>query len=62
MTTTQSTTQTTAQLIQPIDPNTLAQNGDSPTALILASGVFIYLSLKALTHLIQAMSNAVPKP
>lgn len=51
-------TQTTEQLIQPIDPNSLAQHGDSPTAIILAAAMFLSVVLNALTQLIQVMSNA----
>ncbi|TVQ52861.1 MAG: hypothetical protein EA366_13715 [Spirulina sp. DLM2.Bin59] len=46
--------------IQPIDPNRLVEH-ESPTALILATGVFLYLVINAIAQLFQVIST-VNKP
>lgn len=56
----QTTETQTLAPIQPIDPNRLVEH-ESPTALILATGVFLYLVIHAITQLLQVISTSTIK-
>ncbi len=43
------------QPINPIDPQTIIKNGDSPTAIILAIAILLLLVCNGLTGLIQVI-------
>jgi hypothetical protein len=43
------------QPINPIDPQTIIKNGDSPTAIILAIAILLLLVCHGLTGLIQVI-------
>jgi hypothetical protein len=43
--------------IQPIDPNRLVEY-ESPTAIILATGVFLFLVINAIAQLVQVLSTS----
>lgn len=44
-----------AQLSNPVDPQTLVKNGESPTSIILAIAILLAILSQSLTGLIQAI-------
>jgi len=49
------TTNQTIPPIAPIDPKTIVENGDSPTAIILAIAILIAILLGSVTGLVQVI-------
>jgi hypothetical protein len=50
-----TTTNQTIPPIAPIDPKTIVENGESPTAIILAIAILIAILLGSVTGLVQVI-------
>ncbi|HEY9797172.1 MAG TPA: hypothetical protein V6D30_16135 [Leptolyngbyaceae cyanobacterium] len=50
-----TTTNQTLPPIAPIDPTTIVENGESPTAIILAIAILIAILLGSVTGLVQVI-------